>query len=398
MLSAIGIILILKQLPHLAGYDADYVGDESFKQSDSHNSFSGIFSALNAITPLALFIGVLSLAIQFLWDKILVTKAKIFRQIPAPLIVVLLGTLINVIAPDIAGTQLNREQLVSIPVAATATEFISFFTLPSFSHITELQVWITGLTLAIVASLETLLSVEAADNLDPYKRVTPTNRELKAQGTGNIISGLLGGLPVTSVIVRTSANINAGAKSKISAILHGVLLLLCVAFIPGILNYIPLSALAGVLIYTGYKLNKLSLYRELYRKGLDQFIPFIVTLVAIILTDLLTGIIIGIAVGLFFVMRSNFKTSLFVVHDNENYLFRLRKDVSFLNKPVLKAKLESMPENACVLIDLSRADFIDKDVIEVLNDFLKHAHLKNIKVEIKKSAVKPAHSLVTFKK
>jgi MFS superfamily sulfate permease-like transporter len=224
-----------------------------------------------------------------------------------------------------------------------------------------------------------------------YKRVTPKDRELKAQGIGNMVSGLIGGLPITSVIVRSSVNVNAGAKTKTSAILHGVFLMSAVAVIPFVLNLIPLSALAAVLIYTGYKLAKPSLFKEMYKRGMDQLAPFVVTIVAIVFTDLLVGILIGIVVGLFFVLRSNFKTSFFVVHDKSNYLFRLRKDVSFLNKPILKNKLETVPENAAVLIDVSRADFIDKDVTEVINDFCKHAHLKNIRVQIKKSPGKNTH-------
>jgi MFS superfamily sulfate permease-like transporter len=209
-----------------------------------------------------------------------------------------------------------------------------------------------------------------------------------------LLCGLIGGLPVTSVVVRTSANVNAGAKTKASAIMHGMFLLLAVALIPFLINLIPLSALAAVLIYTGYKLAKPSLFKEMYQKGFDQFVPFAVTIVAIIFTDLLIGIVIGIGVGLFFVLRSNFKTSFFVVHDESKYLFRLRKDVSFLNKPLLKSKLEKVPENASVLIDISRADFIDKDVIEVINDFLQHAHLKNIKTEIKKNRGKANHQQI----
>ncbi|HET7897100.1 MAG TPA: SulP family inorganic anion transporter, partial [Flavisolibacter sp.] len=243
----------------------------------------------------------------------------------------------------------------------------------------------TGVTLALVASLETLLSIEAIDNLDPYHRVTNKDRELRAQGVGNIVSGMIGGLPVTSVIVRSSANVHAGAKSKMSAVMHGLLLLSCVAFIPVILNLIPKAALAAILIYTGYKLAKPALFKEHYRKGWDQFFPFVLTVVAILLTDLLIGVLIGIGVGIFFVMRSNFKSSVFIVHDENKYLFRLRKDVSFLNKPIIKNKLEEVPENASVLIDASRADFIDKDIIEVIEDFMDHAPLKNIFVEVKGS-------------
>jgi MFS superfamily sulfate permease-like transporter len=392
MLTAIGIILILKQIPHLVGYDADFEGDYKFAQADSKNTFSGIINALEKITPLAALIGFASLTLQIFWDKVLVKKSKLFHLIPAPLIVVLFGGAIAYFAN--ARFSLQQDQMVNIPVASSLPEFFTFFTMPDWNSFTDKAVWITALTLAIVASLETLLNIEAADDLDPYQRVTPTNRELKAQGIGNIISGLLGGLPVTSVVVRTSVNVNMGAKTKLSAITHGVLLLLSVSLIPNVLQLIPLSSLAAILIYTGYKLAKLSIFKALYKKGLDQFIPFIVTVIAIIFTDLLTGIIVGIAVGLFFVMRSNFKTALFVVNDDNKFLFRLRKDVSFLNKPILKEKLEKVPENGYVLIDISRADFIDKDVIEVINHFMKHAPLKNIKTEIRKSDIKKDHQLI----
>jgi carbonic anhydrase len=392
MLSAIGIILILKQIPHLFGYDADFEGDYAFAQQDSENTFSGIWHALSKITLLAVIIGVVSLGIQIFWDKVLVKKGKIFKLIPAPLIVVIAGVLMNMFLSNGTSLQLRANQLVNIPSADSAGEFLSFFMLPNFKYIGMPEIWITGITIAIVASLETMLNIEASDELDPYKRVTPKDRELKAQGVGNLVSGLIGGLPVTSVVVRTSANVNAGGKTKASTIMHGIMLLLAVALIPFLINLIPLSALAAVLIYTGYKLAKPSLFKEMYRGGFDQFVPFVVTIVAIIFTDLLIGIVIGIAVGLFFVLRSNFKTSFFVVHDDSKYLFRLRKDVSFLNKPLLKNKLEKVPENSSVLIDISRADFIDKDVIEVINDFLKHAPLKNIKTQIKKSPAKPKHA------
>jgi carbonic anhydrase len=394
MLSAIGIILILKQIPHLFGYDADFEGDYAFAQKDAENTFSGIFHAIAKITPLAIIIGAISLGIQIFWDKILVKKGKFFKLIPAPLVVVIAGVFMNMFLSNGNTLQLRENQLVNIPAAGNVNEFFSLFMLPDFSYLNMPEVWITGLTIAIVASLETLLNIEASDELDAYKRVTPKDRELKAQGIGNLLSGLIGGLPVTSVVVRTSANVNAGAKTKASAIMHGVLLLAAVALIPFLINLIPLSALAAVLIYTGYKLAKPSLFKEMYQRGFDQFVPFVVTIVAIIFTDLLIGIVIGIGVGLFFVLRSNFKTSFFVVHDDSKYLFRLRKDVSFLNKPLLKNKLEMVPENSSVLIDISRADFIDKDVIEVINDFLQHAHLKNIKTEIKKSPGKVNHNQI----
>ncbi|HYE56525.1 MAG TPA: SulP family inorganic anion transporter, partial [Chitinophagaceae bacterium] len=286
------------------------------------------------------------------------------------------------------GTALGAEHLVNIPVANSANEFFSFFTSPDWSQFSNWNVWVTAGTLALVASLETLLSIEAIDDLDPYQRVTPTNRELKAQGIGNMLSGLIGGLPITSVIVRSSANVNAGAKTKMSAIYHGLLLLGAVAFFPGIMGMIPTAALAAILIYTGYKLAKPSLFKMFYLKGIDQFIPFVVTILAILFTNLLLGVVIGLVVGLFFVFRSNFRTSVLVVSDNNRYLFRLRKDVSFLNKPIMKHRLESVPENSSVIIDTSRADFIDKDVIEVIEDFMIHAPLKNINVQLKRSQYK----------
>ncbi len=395
MLAAIGLILILKQLPHLVGFDKDFNGDQAFFQKDENNTFSEILYAFNYITPVALLIGAAGIGIQVFWEKVLVKKFAFFKLVPAPLVVVIVGILINIAFGGHERLALETEHLVNIPVAASLKEFGSFFTAPDWSFFTNAEVWVSALTLALVASLETLLSIEAADKIDPYKRVTDNNRELKAQGVGNIISGMIGGLPLTSVIVRTSANVSAGAKSKMSAVMHGLFLLLSVLFIPTILNQIPYAALAAVLIYIGYKLAKVSLFREFYAKGWDQFIPFVVTIIAILMTDLLKGIIIGIVVGLYFVMRSNFKSAVFIVNDHNKYLFRLRKDVSFLNKAFVKRKLEKVPANAYVLIDATRADFIDKDIIDTVNEFTAHAHLKNIKVEIKKSTYKLRHDELT---
>lgn len=394
MLAAIGLILILKQFPHLVGYDKDFVGDETFTQGDSENTFSALFSAVRYITPAAIVIGAVSLAILMFWESKFIKSKKSLKLVPGPLLVVLAGVLLNeYFKAAQPGYALEAKHLVALPVAESVGSFFSFFTFPDIKFLNNPDVWTAAVTIAIVASLETLLGIEAVDKLDPLKRVTPTNRELKAQGIGNMVSGLLGGLPLTSVVVRSSANLSAGAKTKASAIMHGILLLLCVMFIPALLNRIPLSALAAVLIFTGYKLAKLTLFKEFYRKGWDQFVPFVVTIAAILLTDLLIGILVGIGVGLFFMLRSNFRSSVFVVHDNNNYLIRFRKDVSFLNKPIVKKKLEDVPQNAYVLIDATRADYIDKDVIEEVNNFLLHAHLKKIKVEIKKSQSKPMHLL-----
>jgi MFS superfamily sulfate permease-like transporter len=389
MLAAIGLILILKQVPHLVGYDANFEGDEAFRQSNKENTFSGLSSALNHITPVAALIGISCLLFHFAWEKFIANKKGVLRLLPAPLIIVLTGVFINYyFVQSNSAYALGKDHLVNLPVASSANEFFSFFRTPDWSKLFNADVLKVGATLALVASLESLLSIEAVDDLDPYQRVTPTNRELKAQGLGNIVSGLIGGLPVTSVIVRSSANVNAGAKTKMSTIYHGVLLLLCVAFIPKFLGMIPNAALAAILIYTGYKLAKPSLFRAFYKKGWDQFLPFIITIAAILLTDLLKGVVIGIGAGLFFILRSNFKTSVLVVNDENSYLFRLRKDVSFMNKAIIKQKLEKVPANAYVMIDTVRADFIDKDVVETIEDFMLHAPLKNIKVELKRSNFK----------
>ncbi|SJZ67468.1 SulP family inorganic anion transporter [Sediminibacterium ginsengisoli] len=394
MLAAIGLILIMKQFPHLIGYDKDFEGDEAFAQSNNENTFSALFSAVRFITPTALIIGGISLLLLMLWETEKIKRIKALKLVPGPLVVVLAGTLINeYLRGSGAASALETKHLVTLPVAENISSFFSFFTFPDVSFLKNPDVWTSAITLAIVASLETLLGIEAADKLDPLKRVTPTNRELKAQGLGNIVSGMIGGLPLTSVVVRTSANISSGAKSKMSTILHGLFLLLCVMLVPTLLNKIPLSALAAVLIFTGYKLAKVSLFKAFYKKGWDQFIPFVVTIAAILLTDLLVGILIGLGVGLFFMIRSNFRSSVFVVNDNNNYLIRFRKDVSFLNKAIVKRKLEDVPGNASVIIDATRADFIDKDIIEEVNNFLCHAHLKKIRVEVKKSQNKSMHTL-----
>ncbi len=388
MLAAIGLILILNQVPHLLGDDSHFETDERVNQ-EKGNIFSNFIYAFTNINSTAFLVGVVCLAFHFGWEKFVSKRKGFIRFIPAPLLIVFTGIGINAaFLNSTPATALSGEHLVRIPVSSSANEFFSFFTMPDWNQVLNTDVLIIAVTLALVASLESLLSIEAVDDLDPFQRVTPTNRELKAQGLGNIISGLIGGLPVTSVIVRSSANVNAGAKTKLSTIYHGILLLLSFAFIPFVLNMIPKAALAAILIFTGYKLAKPALFKAFYKKGWDQFLPFIITITAILAADLLKGVIIGIGAGLFFVMRSNFKTAVFVVNDANKYLFRLRKDVSFLNKPIIKNKLERVPANSFVLIDASRADFIDKDIIETIEDFMLHAPLKNIQVELKRSNFK----------
>ena len=394
MLTAIGLILILKQIPHILGYDVDFEGDERFFQSDQQNTFTEILQALNAIQSTALMIGLISLFILLIWQTKSIKKKKWLNLLPAPLLVVLLSTVANYILEFTASSaKLEASHLVSLPIPKDLTDFISFFTIPNFSIILNPSIWVIAFSLAIIASLETLLEVEAIDKLDPLKRITPTNRELKAQGIGNIVSGLIGGLPVASVIVRSSVNVNAGATSKKSTIINGILLLLCVVFIPGLLSKIPLSALAAVLIYTGTKLVSLKEIKSFYAKGWDQFMPFVATVLAILLTDMLTGIVVGMLVSLFYLVRSNFKSAILVVNDNNNYLIRLRKDVSFLNKPIIKKHLQTFPDNSFVIVDATRADFIDKDIIEEINDFISNAPSRGISVSVKKGNYQPMHLL-----
>ena len=395
MLAAIGIILILKQLPHLVGYDKNYEGDETFIQLSGENTFSSVVNSLNHLTPVAVLIGFLGIGILILYETKWMKSKKIFHLFSGPLAVVIMGIIINMCMQNVPKQYgLDATHLVNIPVANSAKEFFSFFRFPDWSFITNADVWITAFTLALVASLETLLGLEAIDKLDSLKRVSPTNRELIAQGSGNIVSGLLGGLPLTSVVVRSSANVQAGAQTKASAIIHGLLIFVCVAFVPNLLNIIPKAALAAILIYTGYKLAKPSLAKLYFKKGWEQFVPFMATLSAIVFTDLLKGVLIGIAVGIFYIIRSNFRTAIFVVNDEHRYLIRLRKDVSFFSKPVLKNKLELIPSNSNLVIDLTKAEFIDRDIIDTINEYLLHAHLKKIHVTVNKSLYNDSHLLV----
>lgn len=386
MLAAIGLLLILKQIPHLFGDDSVPEGDEEFIQSDGENTLTEIFVAIQNLTPIVLGIGLLSLIILILWDSKKLKAFKIFQFVPGSLVVVALGIIVQEWlmhnAQDIA---LADNHLVKLPVAQNFQDFSSFFKSPDFDFFSHKFIWIQAVTLAIVASLESLLSIEASDKLDPYKRFTPPNRELIAQGTGNVFSSLVGGLPVTAVIVRSSANISAGAKSKLSAILHGLLLLILVYFAPELLNKIPLASLAAVLIYVGFKLTKPSIFQDLYKKGWDQIVPFVVTIIAILFTDLLIGIAIGIVTGLLFSIRSNFKNAFVIVNEDDQYLIRFRKDITFLHKSDLKKQLDIVPDGGKLLLDISRSEFIDTDIIELIQDFAIQSKHKNIKIQLRAS-------------
>ena len=383
MLAAIGILIILKQIPHFVGYDADPEGEESFIQPDGQNTFSELWIALSRISPLATLIATVAAAILLFYETKFMKKQAWVKYLPGPLLAVISGVLLNVfLVPEGHALALSDEHVVQIPMFGSVQELASFITMPEWGAVGNYKVWVTAITIAVVASLETLLSLEAADKLDPEKRISPANRELYAQGTGNILSSLIGGLPVTSVVVRSSANVNAGAKSKASAVLHGLLLMLCVFAIPGVLNMIPKAALASILILTGYKLANVALFKEYYSRGKQQFIPFIVTIIAIIFTDLLIGILVGILVGLYFVMRSNFRSAMIMVEDGDKYLIRFSREVSFLNKAKLVDYLQKVPDNSAVLIDPLRNEFMDRDIIDTVNDFIESSQARGIRVYI----------------
>lgn len=388
MLTGIGLLIILKQIPHALGWDKDAVGDDAFLQADGQNTFSAIMRAYEFITPGALLIAGISLAILILWDTVLTKKHKIFQLIQGPIVVVVLGIVFNLAFTNgILPFSLNEKQIVSVPVPNSIADFFGQFTFPDFYAISNFEVWKIAIVIAIVASLETLLCAEATDKMDPDKRVTPTNRELKAQGLGNIVSGLIGGLPVTQVIVRSSANINFGGKTKLSAILHGVFLLISAIFIASLLNLIPLASLAAILLMVGYKLAKPSLFQQMYKLGWEQFIPFTATVVAIIATDLLKGITVGILFGIFYTLRHSYRNSHYVkdnISDQNGKTVHhlvLAEEVSFFNKASLLTTFESIPNNSKVIIDCTNSKSIAYDVIEIINDFEFNAKTKSIEVE-----------------
>lgn len=383
MLAGIGLTIIIKQLPDAVGY----AKNSSAVMADAEDGFvmSTLTTVLQHIEPGAIVISLTGLLLLILWEL------KAFRRvkaIPVGVLVVVAGTLLNEVfrgaAPQMA---LDSSHLVKLPIPASAADFFQQFTFPDLKGFTTPLVWKTGIVIAIVASIETLLCIEAVDKLDPMKRYTPTDREMKAQGIGNIVSGLLGGLPITSVIVRSSANLNAGAQTKRSAILHGILLLLCAATIPVILNMIPKAALAAILIFTGYKLCKPSIFRHVWKSGKSQFIPFLVTAVCVVSLDLLKGVGIGMVISIFYILRNNmsipyyYKRSTF--SDGELIKLTLAQEVSFLNKASIKETLDKLPENSSVIIDASHAKYIDFDVLSLIREFYNSRAIdKGIKMSL----------------
>ena len=443
MLAGIGVIIILKQIPHAFGYDADYEGDETFTQADGQNTFSELFNIIDYIHPGAVVITVISLIILIMWPKVDVLKR--IKLVPPALVAVIVSILLNEFFISTGNSlAISKSHLVSLPVPTTLEEFKSIIILPDFTAITNSKVWVVAFTIAVVASIETLLCIEAADRMDALKRYTNTNIELKAQGIGNIVSSLLGGLPMTSVVVRTSANNDAGAKSKMSTIIHGVLLLISVLAIPVVLNKIPLATLAAVLLLVGYKLavpnikhfahnmpkevnllmfsivaviigytnsvgvvvisvllavtvlillyciyktsNSIEFKKKITRNQYIYF-PFFATTLAVVFTDLLKGVALGMIISIIFVLRGNMKRAYNFrkeeYKEGDIIHIDLAQEVSFLNKAAVKTTLNSIPENSKVIINASDTVYIAHDVLDLIKEFKKiRAKEENIKVKL----------------
>ncbi len=384
MLSAIGLILIMKQIPHAIGYDAELEGDETYMPSTAGGTLSDLLQSFHVFSIGATIVSVVAILIMLLWETPWFKRSRLLSLIPGPLVAVLWGVVYNLVsAKYFPGYQIIHEHLVQLAEVAGLADFVNHFTHPDFSQLLNPDVYTVAVTLAIVASLETLLSLEAVDKLDPLRRIAPTNLELRAQGLGNLISGMIGGLPMTAVIVRSAANVNAGGRTKVASFVHGILLLFSVAFLTHTLNLIPLATLAAILLLIGYKLAKPALFIEMYRKGMDQLLPFVITLGAILITDLLKGIAIGMVVGLYFVIKANFHAAMSLTRDGKNYLLRLQKDVSFLNKALLRSYFDSVEVGAYLIIDAGRAQFVDQDILETIQDFVAAAKEDGITVELR---------------
>ena len=391
MLASIGIILILKQLPHFLGADTDYFEDMKFLQVNGQNTFSAIAAAARALSPGSVLVGVVSLALLLLWDSGPMRRLGWVRLVPGALVAVVAAVAVNQLLHKLAPAwQVRPEHLVKLPVLSSLSQLTSEITFPDFTAFRRPATYSVAFTIAIVASLETLLSVEAVDNLDPQKRHTPPNRELLAQGVGNLVSGLLGGLPITAVIVRSSANIAAGGQSRLSAFIHGLLLLTSLLFLGSILNMIPLSALAAVLLLVGFKLTKPALYRAQWRLGWAQFGPFIITILAVLFTDLLKGVSIGLVLGFFFILKDNAKAGSHLrrdavgdAEDPSHVHLRLPEHVSFLNKASIVTTLEQLPAGSRVILDGTHTTVIDHDVLEAVEAFRQAAPARGIDLELR---------------
>ncbi len=382
LLAAIGLILITKQLPYAIGYQGDGERDEDYLMAATEAGFFDFLAAFYRVSPGAVIIGAVALLILMIWDTPAIKKQPAFKFIPGPLVAVLWGVSCNTLMAWLHPQwQLDATQLVALPVTQEPTDFFDHFLFPDYQYFGKLATYQVAVTIAIIASLESLLSLEATDKLDPLKRLASTDQELKAQGLGNMVCGFLGGLPITAVIVRSSANINAGGKTRLSCFFHGVLLLLSVLFFSRYLNTIPLASLAAILLHTGYKLAKPALFIGRFRQGMSQFLPCILTVAAILATDLLQGMALGMAIGLFFVIKTNYHAAITLIQDGSHYTLLLNKDVSFLNKALLRRFILMIEGGSRVTIDASMAKFIDRDIVETLHDFIASAADSGIEVE-----------------
>ncbi len=395
MLAGIGVIIILKQIPHALGYDGDFEGDEAFLQSDGKNTFSELFSIVDHLQLGSIIIALVSLAILISWNK--VPFLKNLKLVPAALIAVAFGIVLNeIFIRSGSDFSISKEHLVALPVPTTIEDFKNIIITPDFSGFLNKKVWITAATIAVVASIETLLCIEASDRMDAQKRYTDTNVELKAQGVGNILSSLLGGLPMTSVVVRTSANNAAGAKSKMSSIIHGLFLLVSVLTIPFLLNKIPLATLAAILLMVGYKLAKPSTVKHFWEKGKYQFVPFIITLLGVVFIDLLWGVGLGLIISVIFIMKGNlkkaynFRKEQYV--DGDVIHIDLAQEVSFLNKAAIKATLSEIPENSKVIITAHDTVYIAHDILDLIHEF-KTIRAKESNIKVKLKGFKKAYQL-----
>lgn len=385
LLWAIGIILVLKQIPHLLGHDADPVGDETFLQPDDQNTFSELVQTIFKFHYGAAVIGLFSLALMVLWDKIEWLKKT---KIPAPIVVILISILIGIFFDALGeGWSLFPSHLVQVPVASTFRDSLNFLMFPDLNILSESTVYVAAITIALVASLETLLNLEALDKIDPLLRNSPPNRELFAQGIGNLFAGLVGALPVTSVIVRSSVNINSGVQTKLSTIWHGFLILISVLLIPNWLNAIPLSALAAILVVTGFKLASPKILMQMWQEGKNQFLPFILTIAAIVFTDLLIGILIGLGIAICFILHSNIKRPIKKIMEkhaagDEVLHIELPNQVSFFNRASLEATLKGIPPGGHVLIDANSTDYVDPDILDLINDFQSTSEAHKVSVSL----------------
>ena len=390
MLSGIGIIIILKQIPHAVGYDKDFEGDLAFFQSDERTTLSEIGQMLEYVTPGAALITAVCLGILILWETKWIKKIKLLSLVPGPLLAVLAGIVLGGLQGGFGPHGLDAEHYVDLPDLSMG---LAAFTLPDWSALADVRIWTVALTLAVVASLETLLCVEATDKLDPQKRITPTDRELRAQGLGNMISGLLGGLPLTQVIVRSSANIQTGGRTKLSAILHGVLILLSILFIPGLMEMIPLASLAAILFVVGYKLAKPALFKQMWAKGWTQFVPFFVTIATMVFSDLLTGVLLGMGVGIFIVLRNNYLTPFHFDGDltdtSKPIRIELSEEVTFFNKASIQRTLAALPNGTHVVIDAHRTVNLDPDVQEIIDECMVRRKEEGIRIELVGFADRP---------